>query len=164
MPHFIYCGRYYFHTSESIRRLRNIFLTKMRSYGIRSAILTMMDMYRRRLMTKEKVKKAYRGKLKNDKLWKDFTVSINDDLENFFDKLQNQQKINLEMVRSFFTPKLTDDEMRLVEERNELHLGTYSRHYMGKNPDVDIEEMKRSDSKSKYLQGCCARYTTVLKA
>ena len=119
-------------------------------------------MYRRKLMTKEKMKNAYQGKLKNDKVWKDFPGSINDDLENFFDRLQNQQKINRETVRSFFTPKLTDEEMMLVEERNKLHLETYLVHHRGRNPDVNDEEMKRSDSKSKYVEGFCARYTRVL--
>ena len=39
---------------------------------------------------------------------------------------------------------------------------TYWRHYYGKTPDVDVEEMKKSDSKSKYLHGTCARLTMPL--
>ena len=69
-------------------------------------------MYRGKLITKEKMKNAYQGKWKNDKVWKNFPGSINDDLENFFDKLQNQQKINRETFQSFFTPKLTDEEIK----------------------------------------------------
>ena len=162
VSHFIYCGHHYSHTNESIRRLRNIFLTKMRRYGIQSSNLTMLRMHRRRLITKEKMKNAYQGKWKSKKRSNFYTVSINDDLENFFDKLQTQKKINRETVRSFFTPKLTDDEMKLVEERNDLHLRTYAFYYAGQNPDVNDEEMKRSDSKSKYVQGDCYRYTFPL--
>ena len=63
---------------------------------------------------------------------------------------------------SFFTPKLTDEELALVDERNQQHLDTYSKHYDGKNPDVDDDEMKKSDSKSKYVHARCWRLTTQL--
>ena len=63
---------------------------------------------------------------------------------------------------SFFTPKLTDEELALVDERNQQHLDTYSKHYDGKNPDVDADEMKKSDSKSKYVHARCWRLTTQL--
>ena len=162
VPHFIYCGYHYSYTNERISRLRNIFLTKMRSYKIQSGILTMLNMYRGKLITKEKMKKAYHGKWKSKERSKYYTVSINDDLETFFDNLQNQQKINRETVWSFFTPKLTDEEMMLVKERNKLHLETYFVHYRGRNPDVNDEKMKRSDSKSKYVQGSCRRLTIEL--
>ena len=160
VPHFIYCGDHYLYTYESRSLLWNILLTKMRSYGVQSAILTMLDMYRGKLITKEKVKKAYQGKLKKGSI--KHAVSINDDLENFFVNLQNQKQIKGETVYSFFTPKLTDKEMKLVEQRNKRHLDTYWKHYKGHNPDVNDEEMKKSDSKSKYVQGLCARDTRVL--
>ena len=112
VPHFIYCGHRYLYTNERISRLGNIFLTIMRRYGIQSSNLTTLRMYRRKLITKENVKNAYQGKWKSKEKSKCYTVSINDNLETFFDNLQNQQKINREMVRSFFTPKLTDDEMK----------------------------------------------------
>ena len=32
----------------------------------------------------------------------------------------------------------------------------------GRNPDVDVEEMKKSDSKSKYVHGQCLRWTIPL--
>ena len=160
VPHFIYCGDHYLQTDESRSLLWNILLTKMRSYGVQSAILTMLDMYRGKLITKEKVKKAYQGKLKKGSI--KHAVSINDDLENFFVNLQNQKQIKGETVYSFFTPKLTDKEMKLVEQRNKRHLDTYWKHYEGHNPDVNDEEMKKSDSKSKYVQGLCARDTIQL--
>ena len=54
MPHFIYCRRHYFYNEE---KFKEIILTKMRKYGIQSSILTMLDVYRINLITKEKVKK-----------------------------------------------------------------------------------------------------------
>ena len=130
----------------------------MRKYGIQSSILTMLRMWRLNLMTKEKVKKAYKGELKNDEDWEDYEGSINDDLERFFINLQNQEEVKYEDVISFFTPKLTNEELKLVQERNKEHLETY----WSSNPDVDVEEMKKSDSKSKYVHGRGWRMTIPL--
>ena len=69
MPHFIYCGFYYMSSQERTEQLKEMILTKMRKYGIQSSILTILNMGRLNLVTKEKVKKAAEGKLKNDPDW-----------------------------------------------------------------------------------------------
>ena len=119
MPHFIYCGSHYF---VEDKKLKEMILTKMRKYEIQSSILTNMEMWRLNLVTKEKVKKSYQGKLKNDEVWEYGEVSINDDLEEFFINLRNQKEVKEEEVFSFFTPKLTNEELKLVQEGNEEHL------------------------------------------
>ena len=158
VPHFIYCGLHYFWIEK---RLKEIFLAKMEQYGVKFAILTRLTMWRRHLVTKETVKKAYQGKLKNDLDWKQYKGSIHDDLETFFNNLQDRKKI-IEVVLSFFTPKLTEEELKLVEKRNEQHLSTYIDYFDGNNPDVDVEEMKKSDSPSKFVKAACWRETTLL--
>ena len=162
MPHFIYCGTYHFYIEKRQGKLKEIILTKMRKYGIQTSILTMVNMLRSNLITKEKVKKAAEGKLKDDEDWKHYKGSINDDLERFFINLQDENEIKEEGVSSFFAPKLTNEEMKLVQERNQEHLNTYSRHIAGLNPDVDVEEMKQSNSKSKFVHGGCVRCTIPL--
>ena len=162
VPHFIYCGFHYLRRKESSNRLQEIFLTKMKSYGIQFLILTVLEMWRSKLVTKETVKKAYQGKMKNDEDWKDYEGSINDDLEKFFASLQDRKNIENEHVFSFFTPKLTEEEMKLVEERNKEHLSSYSLNFFGRNPDVAADEMKRSDSRSKYVHCYCWRGTQLL--
>ena len=129
-------------------------LTKMRKYGIQSSILTKLYMTRLKLVTKEKAKKAAQGKLKNDPFWSE--RSVNDDLEEFFINLQTQKEVQNQVVGSFFTPKLTNAELKLIEEGN---LKTYRNYLFGRNPDVDVEEMNKSDSKSKYVHGYCLRAT-----
>jgi len=111
---------------------------------------------------KRNSKKAAEGKLKNEFGWKNEEESINDDLERFLINLQNQKKVKEEIVESFFTPKLTNEELKLVQERNQEHLRTYGVHCLGGNPDVDVEEMKKSDSKFKYVHGGCGRLTIPL--
>ena len=166
LPHFIYSGYYLFNTDEL--KFREILLTKMKNYGIQSAVLTQLGMLRFKLITKETVKKAYKGTMKDDEDWKYFKGSINDDLETFFISLQDQKSLKTEgvssTVSSFFTPKLTEEEMKLVEERNEEHLCSYALHsFAQRNPDVDVNEMKKSNSRSKFVHVRCLRETELLK-
>ena len=152
--HLIYCGDYYFRKSSG-EKLQKNFLTKMKKYEMESSVLTMMVVWRKNLITKEKVKMAYNGKLKNDINWKSYNVSINDDLESFFENLQLKKEVEEENVWSFFLPKLTNDELKLVEEKNFEFLSSYGDFVDRKNPDVDIREMKESNSKSKYINCYC---------
>ena len=80
----------------------------------------------------------------------------------FLTNLLNSKEIKEERVESFFTPKLTEEELKLVEAKNEDHLNSYLYHHDGLNPDVDPVEMKKSDSESKYVHGRCWRRTFPL--
>ena len=157
--HFIYCW-YYSDDFYGERRLKEMILIKMMKYGIQSLILTSLNMRRSNLVTNEKVKKAYKGELKDNLSWE--KGSINDDLEEFIINLQNQKEVKEEFVSSFFTPKLNNKEMKLIQDGNQEHLKTYEFHDYGWNADVDVEEMKESDSKSKYVHVNCERTTIHL--
>ena len=161
MPHFIYCyGKY----GPDVEQLKILLQSKMRKYGIQSAILTMLFMFRRSLITKEKAKAIAiiaDGNLKNyPERPPEYKRSINDDLESYFQKCLNQEKINNKTVVSFFFPKLTKHELKLVEEKNEDHMRTYLFDLFG--ADVDVEEMKLSDSTDKYVHSECYRKTIYL--
>ena len=60
LPHFIYCGEHYYWT-ENLNLLEEMFLEIMKRYGIKNAILTRLRMWRSKIVTIEKVKKAYNG-------------------------------------------------------------------------------------------------------
>ena len=152
--HVIYCGEYSYIFHDTC-------LDKMKKYGMQSLILTSLSMIRKNLITKEKSKQAYKGELKNDEDWKYFEGSINDDLETFVVNLR-EGEIQYEEVRSFFLPKLSKEELQLIDIRDEKHLKTYSYYLTDKNVDVDVEEMKRSDSKDKYVKVSCRRETILL--
>ena len=161
MPHFIYCGYYYYWNKE---KLQEMSLAKMREYGLQSAVLTIFGVFRRNLITKEKTKMAYEKKLKNVEDWDEFDGSMNDDLELYFENLQLKKEVEEEEVNSFFLPKLTNDELKLVEEKNFEFFSSYGDFgVMGWNPDVDIGEMKKSNSKSKYSRCTCGRKSFPLK-
>ena len=162
MAHFIYCYDDYYRYGpyELFKKLKEIFLKKMRAYEIPSSILTTLHMFRLKLITKEKSKEAAEGKLKNDPDWKNYKGSINDDLDSFVKNLQNSELIDNEEVKSFFLPKLTKEELKLVEQKNFEHMETYS--YIPTVADVSVEEMKKSDSKDKYVHSECLRITEYL--
>ena len=159
VPHFIYCGEYYC-MSERVENFKKMFLAKMKNFEIQSSILTMIEMYLRNHINKEKVKEASEGKLKNEKGWEYKEVSINDDLEIFFKNILKER--NEKRIWSFFRSKLTKEELELVQFKSEDHLNTDGYHYAGQNPYVNVERMKKSDSKSKYVNVVCRRLTFTL--
>ena len=115
-------------------------------------------MERKNLITKEKQKQAYLGKLKHDWDWSYYGGSINDDLESLVTRLQDHNLTKNETAYSFFLPKLTDAELKLVQQKDEKHLDSYAHAY----PDINTEEMKKSDSRDKYVHCVCSRMTRVL--
>ena len=98
-------------------------------------------------------------------------TGVCDDLELFFEKnVTGKYPEKSEITKTYFLPSLTEEEMQLVEMKDENHLETYakytydSRYYKEKrgNPDVDEIEMKLSDSKYKYVNCSCERKTFLL--
>ena len=158
MPHFIYCNGDSFYVGE-FKKLREIILKKIQNYGIPSSILTMLYMERINLITKEKSREAAEGKLKNEPGWRKYEGSINDDLDSFVNNLQNSEEIGYKDVYSFCTPKLTKEELKLVEQKNREHMETYLDEF---DADVDVEEMRKSDSTDKYVHTRCIRTTDYL--
>ena len=160
MPHFIYCyGSYFYYSNVELKKLKEIILKKMREYGIQWSILTTLSMTRRKLITKEKSKQGAEEKLKDDPVWRDYKGSINDDLDSFVNNVQNSEIIDNEYVLSFFTTKLTKKELKLVEQKNNEHMMTY---FFNFDADVSVEEMKKSDSKDKYVHSHCRRRTVFI--
>ena len=119
-------------------------------------------MMRASLVTKETMKALYKGELRNDEPWMHYEGSMNDDLEDFFINLQNQEEMTEEEVVTFFLPKLSEEELKLVEKRNEEHLESYDHFLFDLDPDVDPDEMKKSNSRSKYVDTECCRRTLFL--
>jgi len=55
----------------------------------------------------------------------------------------------------YFTPRLTEEEMQLIEKKDPDYLQTFK--YA--NPDVDKASMKNSESDSKFCETDCWRLT-----
>ena len=85
--------------------------------------------------------------------------SVNDDLESLFENIRLGKEPN-EEVLTYFLPKLTEEELELIERRDTSYFHTFTVSW---NPDVDKYEMMLSESESKYVKGESRRRTFVLK-
>ena len=136
---------------EELKKLRSFILKGMKMYKIETVIVTMLGMNRNNLITQENMKSFCQG----EKLRKQ---SVNDDLDEFFKNLQLGLKTN-DDVRTYFLPKLTEEELELTAKKD----FSYLQSFLLSNPDVDEAQMKMSESDSKFVQGFCWRKTFTIK-
>ena len=91
-----------------------------------------------------------------------YVNSVHDDLDGFFDKIRERFE-HEEIVSTYAFPKLTKHEMIQVEVKNKDVLKTFFKYHLGANPDVPVEQMKASESKSKFSMIACSRHTFRLR-
>ena len=120
-----------------------------------------VDGWRSNLVTKEVMKAFYKGEIKSNDSQFSWEESVQDDLESFFEKLKIGKE-EREDIATYFLPKLTNEEMELVEMKDEEHLQEYVWHFIERPVDVDAEELENSESDSKYVRAKCVRYTFLL--
>ena len=147
--HFVYAGWYY--ESFDVDRLRSIILREMKNYKLKSVMVTMMFIRKYNLITKEEMANYCKGKRYEEN-------SVNDDLESLFDDLR-LKKEPFERVETYFLPKLTAEELKLVERKDSSYLKTFARS----NFDVKEAEMRLSESNSKFVRARCSRRTFTIK-
>ena len=115
-------------------------------------MVTSIWLNRRNLITKEKMESYCKG----DENEKD---SVNDDLESLFENIRLGRETN-ERVITYFLPKLTEEELKLVEGRDTSYLQTFR---WSNEADVAETKMMLSESDSKYVQGLSFRRTFVIE-
>ena len=149
--HFVYAGYYYYRWN--VDRLRSFILEGMKKYNIKKVMVTSIYMWRNKLITKESMEKYCKGEKKE----KD---SVNDDLESLFEDLRLGKEPDEKEVWTYFLPKLTEEEMELVETKDPNYLQTFSN---GDYADVEEAEMKLSESDSKFVEGYARRTTYTIE-
>ena len=77
---------------------------------------------------------------------------------NHFLKICGLEKNRMKVI-TYFLPKLTEEELELVERRDTSYLDTFTYS----NPDVEEAEMMLSESDSKYVHEFCRRNTFVIE-
>ena len=77
-------------------------------------------------------------------------VSVNNDLESLFENLRLGKEPD-ESVWTYFLPKLTREELKLVKTKEKTYLQTFVKGYFGGNPDVEEGEMELSESDLKFF-------------
>ena len=124
----------------------------MKQYNIKSVNVTIINKIRYRIITKEATENYLKGK-KNEK------DSFNDDLETLFEHLRLGKKLEDKEVNTYFSPKLTEEELDLVERKDSNYMQTF----YDRDPDVRGNEMLFSESDSKFIQGIGYRTTFKLE-
>lgn len=136
--HFIYCGN----TIGHYKRL--YFPDLVHEFKLGSAVVTSLKMMEIQLVTKETMKKFYKEKFKlitesfksvqtiHNPLFDTedthFKGSVGDDLESFFMNLRNG--ILKSNARTFFLPKTSSCERKLIEERSEVERNILNKSYI----------------------------------
>ena len=114
--------------------------------------MTMIYMFRQRLITKEDMEDFCNGKYHRKE-------SVNDDLEKLFEDIQLGKEPN-RRARTYFLPKLSKEELDLVERKDADFMKTFEWE-MG--ADVNKAKMMLSESDSKFVRGLGWRKTFVIE-
>ena len=114
-------------------------------------MVTSINMVRKDLMTKEAMESYYY-------YYREEQNSVNEDLESLFEKIRLGKELN-GYAYTYFSPKLTEQELESVERGDRIFLQTFCKS----DPDVDKSEMMRSGSDSKYVHGDSTRKTFVIE-
>ena len=121
----------------------------MKKYNLQKVMVSKINLRRYRLITKEKMKKICIEKNQSEKL------SVNDDLETLFENIQFGEEPD-EKVHFYFLPKLTEDELQLVERKDENFMQTFNLF------EGALDDMGASESDSKYVYGFGYRETFTI--
>ena len=119
-------------------------------------MVTKLEMCRSHLITKESMEKYCSGQE-----W--LKASVNDDLESCIDDIQqggaDRDNWKYTNITSYFLPKLSEEDLRLVERKNQDYFESFLRTRFS---DVNEAEMNLSESKSKFVKGYCWRLTFIV--
>lgn len=122
--HIVYAGLTYFvgFTTEMLDLVFGFIMDAMQRYELESVLVTMLSMERVHLVTKEVMKEYYKGNRTEDKtswdeLFEMYGISMNDDLEEFFEAISLGKYLQDGVENGkghFFLPKITKEEHRCV--------------------------------------------------
>ena len=152
--HFIFAGNNHKDHDDyhgNYQELETILRNKMNKYRIKSALLTWVWMNRQRLVSKKTMKDYYKGRFESKEGFD--KESVHDDLDSFFQRLQQGENPDGDDVLTFYMPQLTEDELKLVNEKNHDYLETI----FSLEPDLNEADLAITDSDSRFIHGICSR-------
>ena len=154
--HFIYAGDFYLYQKYLAQLIKMISRRMRRPKFLEKPItLTLIQMWRDKLITKEKMEKYFSGNEKDIK-------TANDDLESLVKDLQRAdfQRERNNIVAAYLIRKLTAEELKLVEQKDSNYMQTF----FSNKADVKEDEMKMSESDAKFVLGEFRRQTFTIQS
>ena len=100
----------------------------MKKHKIKSVMLTSIYLQRLKLITKEKMESYCKGA-------NSIKDSVNDDLESLFENIRLGKDLD-EEVQTYFLPKLTEEEIELVERRDTRGILNSFKHFQ--TPEMNL--------------------------
>ena len=155
--HIIYAGFKFITRYAEPEKMNPVIVKIMENLKLKSLIFTMVFMFRNHIVTKEEMKDFYKGKFEDDKGFD--KLSVQDDLDSFFDQANTFYFVDASTAGMFHLPMLTDEELTYLENKDENYLRLYADFHTGENPDVDALSMIKSQSKSKFAYYMCLRFS-----
>ena len=143
-----------FYAGFEYGKLHSYILKEMEKYEIENVMVTIINIQRWQLITNEKVLYYCKGQ---DEVEEE---SVNDDLEYLFEEIKLGCKYFDEVSATYFLPKLTKEELELVERKDENFMQTFVYKMAA---DVDKTEMEASESDSKFIYGSGRRRTFTIE-
>ena len=149
--HFICAGCHYYVHFDDLLKL--FILERMKRYNIKAVMVTILEMDRWTLTTKECVKKYCLGN-------GDEKISVNDDLDSLFEDLQRGElplryhpvyEHYEQKVDTYFFPMLSKEELDMVERRDINYLRSFGA--------LKPEKMEPSESNSRFVHSKNTRRT-----
>ena len=136
----------------------------MRKYGLRSAVMTILDFRLIKLITREEAKN---DDLDPPRTFLSRQQLLSEDLELFYTCRQNSESEPEAGANFFLSQQLAEEEFTLLENRNNDYLNTFNLYYpLGGSSGIFDRDMqiigKSSDPESIFSRGDGFRWTIVL--
>ena len=152
--HFVCAGCRYYGLTED--RLRALLLKGMKKGKIPKVMVTIIEMKRWSVITKERVKSFCLGKRFE-------TQSVNDDLDTLFEDLRLSKlsitkllsPVKYYTIQTYYLPMLTEKELEMAGRRNP----NYLRSFAAMNPYGTVP----SESDSRFVEAYNIRRTFLVK-
>ena len=158
MTHLVFAGNYY---SDSYR-LESLIFEIMKKNEMNRLMVTTINMYRKDLISKEAMDILLSKKKKvlgySSLLKEAAKESVTDDFDSFFEDLR-LGKTPKRSVNTYFLPKLTKKELKLVETKDKDFMATF---FSQMDPGIERTEMQSPESESKFVHGLGQRQTYMI--
>ena len=146
------------HAREIVMGLKTAF----KKYNLKSTLLTFLDIYKQRCITKEKYEEAYKI---NKKIEERGDLSLGDDLETFVTNMKHGKMTEEALPfasETFLIRLLNANDRKRLDQKDKGFMETFFHNSFG-GADVPKKEWESSESNLKFSQSFCWRWTYCLE-
>ena len=135
----------------------------LKKFGLTSAILSIIRIYKHNCVTKEKYEEMYKINERNEKR---MNLSVGDDIEDFIGRIKIGRAYGgySDFNESFLLCLLDKEERKKLEQKDHDFMETFwFEHLTGSKADVPEAEWQASESNLKFARSECYRNTETIR-